>query len=128
MTDTAKSSRTNLLLWAAQIALACLYCLTGFLKLTQPIEALTQMMGWPGSMPGLTRFVGGAEIAGALGMILPMVTKVQPRLTALAAAGLALIQILAIPFHISRGEYFVLPVNLVLLALAVFVVRGRRHI
>lgn len=127
MTQSINRNRANLFLWAAQIALAGLYGFTGFMKLTQPIEALTQMMGWPGSMPGLTRFIGAAELAGALGMILPIATGIKPRLTALAAAGLGLIQVLAIPFHLYRGEFGVIPDNLVLLALAVFVYRGRRQ-
>lgn len=122
MTD---SRRTNVALWAAQILLAVLYGFFGSMKLTQPIEALTQMMGWPGTMPGLARFIGAAEVAGALGLILPMATGIMPRLTPLAAAGLALIQILAIPFHIYRGEFGSLPLNLVLLGLAVMIYRGR---
>ena len=126
MTEEATRRGANIGLWAAQIALAALYGFAGFMKLTQPIEALAQMMGWPGSMPGLTRFIGAAEIAGALVLILPMVTGIKPRLTALAAAGLALIQLLAIPFHLYRGEFATVPVNLVLLGLAVWIFRGRR--
>ncbi len=123
---SAHSGRATLLLWGAQILLACLYAFTGFMKATQPIDVLDQMMGWPGAMPGLARFIGVAELAGAVGLILPVATGIMPRLTALAAAGLALIQLLAIPFHLWRGEFAVVPVNLVLLALALFIVRGRR--
>jgi len=125
-TETVLSKRAKIGLWAAQIALAVVYAMAGFMKATQPIEALTQMMGWPGSAPLLTRFIGVAELAGAAGLILPVATGILPRLTAWAALGLAAIQVLAIPFHIYRAEYMSLPVNLVLLALAVFVYRGRR--
>ena len=82
----------------------------------------------PGSAPLLARFIGAAELAGALGLILPMLTGIKPRLTALAAAGLATIQVLAIPFHLYRGEFGILPINLVLLLLAVLVYRGRRNL
>jgi uncharacterized membrane protein YphA (DoxX/SURF4 family) len=50
----------------------------------------------------------------------------MPWLTPLAAIGLALIQILAIfTEHLPKKEYNVIPVNVVLLALALFVVIGR---
>lgn len=116
-------------LWAAQIVLAIIFGLAGFMKATQPIEDLTAMMGWPGQAPELlVRFIGVAEIAGALGMILPVLTGILPRLTALAALGLVVIQVLAMGLHIYRGEIEILPLNLVLLALAVFVMFGRRDV
>lgn len=126
MSNTTISRRANLGLWAVQILLAAAFGMAGFMKLTQPIEALTQMMVWPGEMPALARFIGAAELAGALGMILPMATGILPRLTALAAAGFALIQILAMAFHVSRDEFGVLPVNALLLGLALLVCFGRR--
>jgi hypothetical protein len=125
VTAVMASKRANIGLWAVQILLAALYAFTGFMKLTQPIDVLAQMMGWPGEMPALARFIGAAELAGAVGLILPWATGVMPRLTAYAAVGLALVQVLAIPFHIYRGEFGIVPVNLVLLGLAVLVCRGR---
>lgn len=125
MSGLMASTRGNIGLWAVQILLAAIYAFTGFMKLTQPIDALAQMMGWPGEMPMLVRFIGAAELAGATGLILPWATGVMPRLTAHAAVGLVLVQVLAIPFHIYRGEYGVVPVNCVLLGLALLVYRGR---
>lgn len=55
-----------------------------------------------------------------------MLTGVQPRLTVFAAAGLVVLQICAMVFHVSRAEYQVLPINLVLLLLAAFIAWGRR--
>ncbi|MNL87944.1 hypothetical protein D3C87_2173820 [compost metagenome] len=49
------------------------------------------------------------------------------RLTPLAALGFSLIQVLAMGVHISRGEFMVLPMNLVLLALSLFVLWGRER-
>jgi hypothetical protein len=67
-----------------------------------------------------------SELLGALGLILPLVTGILPWLTVLAAIGLALIQLLAIlTEHMPKKEYNVIPVNIVLLAFAVFVVFGR---
>jgi uncharacterized membrane protein YphA (DoxX/SURF4 family) len=113
-------------LWLVQVVLAAVYGLAGLMKSTQPIEALSAMMGWPGNVPEwLVRFIGVAELAGAIGLILPSALRIAPRLTPLAAMGLTLIQGLAIPYHWSRGEMFMLPANLTLLAMSAFVAWGR---
>jgi hypothetical protein len=83
------------------------------------------MMGWAPEMPRLTRFIGVMEILGALGMLLPIPTNILPWLTPLAAIGFVVIQILAIGLHLRRGEARVLPMNIVILALSIFVVWGR---
>jgi hypothetical protein len=124
--DLPSTNRMTIGLWSAQAALAGLYGMVGFMKLTQPIPELAAMMGWPGVMPeAVVRFVGLAELAGAAGLILPMLTGILPRLTVLAALGLVLLQLSAMVLHVSRGEFEVLPVNLVLLGLAAFVAWGR---
>jgi hypothetical protein len=75
------------------------------------------------------RFVGIAEILGALGVVLPLLSGILPWLTVIAAAGLAVVQILAIAIvHLPRKEYVSLPVNVVLLLLAVFVAVGRLNL
>ena len=62
---------------------------------------------------------------GAIGLILPAATKIKPTLTPLAALGLLTIMILAMAFHLSRGEAQALPINMVLGGLAAFVAWGR---
>jgi uncharacterized membrane protein YphA (DoxX/SURF4 family) len=115
----------NIALWIAQAALAFLFGAAGIMKATQPIEKLAAQMGWPGEMPGLTRFVAWAEIAGAIAMILPILLDILPWLTPLAAIGFAIIQVLAIGLHLRRDERSVVPFNLLLLALSLFVAIGR---
>lgn len=113
-------------LWIVQILLALAFLTAGWMKLTMPIEQLAQSMVWPGDIPaGLVRFIGLAELAGALGLVLPALTRIQPQLTPLAGAGLALVQFLAIGFHLTRGEFSYLGINIVLLALAAFAAYGR---
>jgi len=69
---------------------------------------------------------GISELLGTLGLFLPILTGILPWLTPLAAVGLAVIQVLAIfSVHLPKKEYNVLPINAVLLAIAVFVVIGR---
>jgi hypothetical protein len=57
--------------------------------------------------------------------MLPAMTGVKPKLTPFAGFGLTLVMILAAVFHIVRGEYNFLPVNLVLGGVAAFIAYGR---
>ncbi|MDB4893468.1 MAG: putative integral rane protein [Gemmatimonadetes bacterium] len=110
-------------LWIAQVVLALVFVVTGVLKLTISPADLARSSA--GLSLGLIRFIGIAELAGALGLILPAATRILPALTPVAAAALALVMVLAAFFHVSRGEFLsVIPV-LALGALALFVVWGR---
>jgi hypothetical protein len=73
----------------------------------------------------LVRFIGISELMGAIGILLPAALRIRPRLTPLAAAGLALVMALAILFHLARGEAQVIAVPLVLGALSAFVAWSR---
>lgn len=113
-------------LWVAQIALAGMFGFAGFMKLTTPMAQLHATMAWTSVTPDLlVRFIGLSELAGALGLILPALTRVQPKLTPLAALGLAAIMVLAIGFHGVRGEFFALPITIALGVAAAFVAWGR---
>jgi hypothetical protein len=74
---------------------------------------------------GMVRFIGISELLGGLGLVLPSLTRIQPRLTALAALGLVVVMVLAAGFHVTRGEFQHVPMNLVLGGLAAFVAWGR---
>ena len=120
-------SRTGLRasLWVVQILLAGMFGMAGWMKATVPLAELAQKLPWVTSLPTLTRFIGICELAGAIGLIVPAITRILPKLTPLAASGLVAIMLLAIPFHISRGEIGVLGIPLTLGALAAFVAWGR---
>jgi len=77
-------------LWIIQVLLALIFLFAGGTKLVMPAEQLTGQT--PLSAPFL-RFIGIAEIAGALGLILPGALRIRPGLTPLAAAGLTIIMI-----------------------------------
>lgn len=111
-------------LWIVQGLLGAAFLMAGGMKLFSPIEVLTAQMPWmQGAMGSLVRVIGASEVLGALGLILPAATRIQPRLTALAAAGLTVVMTLAVATHITRGEGFAPP--LVLGLLAAFVAWGR---
>ncbi len=116
----------NLGLWSGQIVLAALFGMAGGMKLLAPIASLAQSLPWVAQAPEfLVRFIGLSEVAGALGLILPAATRIQPRLTPLAALGLSTIMLFASLFHLIRGEAAALPVNLVLGGLALTLAWGR---
>lgn len=117
----------NILLWLVQILLACAFGMAGAMKSTQPVEVLAANgIAWAPHLPlALVRFIGISEFLGAVGLILPALTKIKPFLTPLAALGLLTIMILAMGFHVSRGEAGALPANIVLGGLAAFVAWGR---
>lgn len=116
----------NVVLWIVQALLAAAFLLAGGAKAFQPLVALSKRMVWVSAAPaGLVRFIGIAELLGAIGLILPMLANIAPQLTVAAAAGLVLVQVCAILFHLSRNEARVVPGNIVLLLLAVFVLVGR---
>jgi len=120
------SKAWNISLWAVQALLALLYGMAGVMKSTQPLAELAKSVNWVTSVPEpLVRFIGVSELAGALGLILPSLTRIQPRLTAWAGVGLATIMLLAVPFHIQRGETSVMAFPAVLGLLAAFVAYGR---
>lgn len=113
-------------LWGAQVVLFVLFVMSGVMKFTTPIPELAATMPWTGQLPEkFVRFIGLVDLAGGLGILLPALTRILPRLGILAAQGMILLQLLAIAFHSSRGEFMVLPLNFVLLPLAIFVLWGR---
>jgi putative oxidoreductase len=113
-------------LWILQVLLAGVYLMAGFMKATQLITQLSQTLPWVAEYPeALVRFIGVAEIAGGAGLILPAILRIRPSLVPLAATGLALIQIFAALFHVSRGELAMLGANSILLIIAIFIAWGR---
>lgn len=113
-------------LWVVQVLLGLAFLMAGVMKSTQPIDELAKQLVWPGAVPAaMVRFIGISELLGGLGLILPAATRIKPVLTPLAGAGLAVVMVLAAGFHVMRGEYQALPINLVMGALAAFVAWGR---
>ena len=117
----------HLALWGAQVLLALVFGSAGFMKTTMPIARLVQNgIVWTGDVPSwLVRGIGTCELAAAVGLILPSVTRIRPELTPLAALGLLAIMVLAMGFHIIRGEPQVVPMTMLLGGIAAFVASGR---
>lgn len=127
MRDTLKKSRAlNIGLWVAQGVLASSLLWATALKLFQPIEPLAMMWPWTGEVPvAMVKLAGVVDLLGALGLILPGLLRIQPKLTAYAAFGIIALMICASIFHISRGEGSLIGVNIVFVAIAGFIAWGR---
>lgn len=118
----------NVFLWVVAGMLAVLFAVVGIGKLTQSKEKLMAQpnLAWTEDFsPGTIKLIGAAELAAALGLVLPPLTGIAPVLTPLAASGLVIVMAGAAVTHARRGEARVIPVNVVLGVLALVVAWGR---
>jgi uncharacterized membrane protein len=116
----------NVFLWILQAVLALMFAMAGVQKATQPKDKLVTRLPWVADFSqGTVRFIGIAELAGALGLILPAATGIAPVLTPLAAAGLAVIMVLAAITHARRKEPGAIAFNAVLFVVAAVIAWGR---
>ena len=112
----------KILIWILQVVLAAMFLFVGTTKAFQPVAELHAKMPWSQGIPvWIPRLAGFAEIVGAIGVVLPSISRIKPILSPMAATGLGLVMVLAAIFHLSRGEFSSIIPNLVLLALAAFV-------
>src|SRR5919198_1527405 len=88
-------------LWVVQGLLALLFLFAGGMKLVLPLEAMQGPVVLPGPF---LRFIGVAEVLGALGLILPGLLRLRPGLTPLAAAGLVIIMMGATVVTLAGGQ------------------------
>ena len=111
----------NILLWIAQVLLALFFLAAGYSHGLMPIDQAAKNAPWMLDLPsGLVRFIAFAELAGAIGVLIP-------RLARLAALGLMTIMVLAAAFHISRGETRIIVMHVCVAAIAALVWWGRRQ-
>ncbi|MFD5270330.1 DoxX family protein [Streptomyces sp. NPDC058335] len=119
----------NVALWAVAALLALVFLGAGAMKLTRSKEQLLASgptMTWAEDFsPGLIKTIGLLEVLGAIGLLLPAAVDIAPVFVPLAATGLALVMVGAAITHGRRGEYQSIIVNVVLLAMTVFVAWGR---
>jgi uncharacterized membrane protein len=116
----------NAVLWILQAVLAVMFALAGIMKVAQPKEKLVGRLPWVEDFSTTTvKLIGTAEIAAALGMILPDATGIATVLTPLAATGLAVLMVLAAITHARRKEPSAIAFNAVLLILTAVVAWGR---
>ena len=106
-------------IWAAIIVVALLVSVAGAMKLagTPALHESFAILGLPG---WFGYFIGLCEVAGAIGLL------IRP-LSALAAAGLSIIMLGAIYFHVVHTPIGQTVPALVILLLCVFIFTRRRE-
>jgi hypothetical protein len=88
---TSRARVANRALWTAQVLVALLFLFAGSMKFIMPAEKMQQ---GPIVFPlAFMYFIGLCECLGALGLVLPGLTRVHTELTPLAATGLTIIMI-----------------------------------
>ena len=117
-----EKSTMNVALWIVQGLLAALFLFAGGAKLVLPLDQMTGPVALPG---WFLRFIGAAEVLGALGLVLPGLLRIRPGLTPLAATGLVIIMIGATIVMWVGGVIAVALMNLVVMLLTAFVAYGR---
>ena len=109
-------------IWILQALLAFVFAVSGSRKVLLPRERYVAMQAWAEEFAQPTvRAIGGAELLGAVGLILPGASGVATGITALAASGLILTMIGAATVHWRRLECRNIAVNAALLAMAAVV-------
>lgn len=114
----------NVVVWIVSGLLAALFLMAGTMKLAKSREQILAdpKLGWAEDFsPGMIKLIGAAEVAGALGLILPGAFDVATWLVPAAAIGLAITMVGAAIAHGRRSEWPATGFTVVLLALAVFV-------
>lgn len=112
--------------WIVQILLAATLVWAGVMKLTEPISKLAAMWPWTGQVPeALVRYTGLVDLLGAVGLLLPALLRIQPRLTPIAAIGIVLLMTVASVFHVARGETTSIGFNIVVALFSAFVAWSR---
>ena len=118
---------TNIVLWIVAGLLAAVFLAAGAVKLAWSREKLVAAgMGLAGDFsPGALKALGAVEILGGVGLVLPAALGVAPVLVPLAAVGVTLLMAGAIVVQVRRREIPPVAVNVVVIALALFVAWGR---
>ncbi|HAK76276.1 MAG TPA: hypothetical protein DCM71_05065 [Runella sp.] len=122
---TYQSKQMNILLWIAQSIMAASFIWAGAMKLFKPAEQLALMWPWTAEHPLLVKFTGVLDILAGIGLIVPTLLKIQPKLTVYTGYAAIGLMISASIFHVARGEAALIGINVFYAILAFFIAWGR---
>lgn len=120
----------NAALWIVQCFLCLAFLVTGSMTLVRPPAEMAEGgLLFVNYFPlWFVRFIGLAEVTGAIGLVLPSLTRFQPHLTPVAAWALALLMAGALGFHLFLGRVSGSVPAVIVGILAAFVGYGRGFI
>jgi len=126
--STSAGGKLNVALWLTQGVLALMFLYAGLDKLIPSANTVTTSPIAFGLPIELLRFIGVCEVAGAIGLILPSVSRIRAGLTPLAACGLAAIMAGATTLCAIEGPVAGASVPLFFGIAAAFVAYGRTYV
>ena len=92
----------NIVLWILQVLLAAEFAWHGSILLFPPAE-LVEIMNKEFAL-WFRLFLGAAEVLAAVGLILPGILRIAPRMIPVTAACLMVVMVAATIHHLGRGE------------------------
>ena len=111
--------------WVFSIVLAIFFLVVGYLKAYR-FEKAKEYFQWIADLPEIiVKIIGGVEILGAMGLILPMFSETYAWLTAIAAGALAMLQLMAIAFNVRQRDFDSVWLNVLLAIMLLVVAYGR---
>jgi hypothetical protein len=121
-----KASKTlNLILLIIQSLLAATFLWASYMKLFQSADKLAAMWPWTANNQMLVKGTGVIDLLAGIGIVLPTLVHIQPKLAVFTAYSIIALMIAASIFHITRGETNQIGFNIFVMALSVFVAWGR---
>jgi hypothetical protein len=115
----------HLTLWVLQVVLSVSLIWASAMKFFQPADKLAAMWPWTADNPMLVKLTAVLDFLAGIGLILPTLLRVQPKLTVYAAYGTIALMVAASIFHITRGEASLIGVNIFFAGFAAFIAWGR---
>jgi hypothetical protein len=116
----------NVVLWILQVLLAAAFLAHGLLFLVPPAEIAEQMNAL---LPRWFQVsLGIAEVAAAVGLTLPGMTRIFPWLVTWAAGGIVIIMVSATILHLARSEWSSAAITALLFAMAAYVAYMRHRV
>jgi hypothetical protein len=120
------SVRMHRALWVGQVLLAVFFLLAGYYHGIKPLHETASIAPWVAiAPPRFVRFIGWAELLGAVSLVLPALVRSGMALVPFAALGFALLMALAVTFHVLLGEISIIGLHIAVSLLALFVAGGR---
>ncbi|GHO72485.1 hypothetical protein KSD_02560 [Ktedonobacter sp. SOSP1-85] len=110
-------------LWIVRVVVALVFFVIGGMKVIRRTRPGKKPGEADAAIPVPMRLLGGAEVLGALGLILPVATGIAPVLTIAAGVCLGIVMVGASILHLLHRDKL-LALTLTLLVLAVFIVIG----